>query len=241
MNTSSNKRSFVLIDFRTDKQIVNNLENLGYTVLFTKSIDVLYDGLRGHADMQICKVGNKYICEPRVYEYYKQYINKENLICGSKKLSLEYPDDIYYNICVVGKNVICNTKYTTVELNRIFENDAELNLIHVKQGYSKCNTCVVAENAIITSDDSIYKAAKENKIDVLKISSGCIKLKGFNYGFIGGATGLIEKNKLAVAGSLKHHPDYNNIKAYCNDFGVNLIELSQNTAEDIGSIIKITV
>lgn len=238
MNTSSNKRS-VIVDFRTNEHIVKELENLRYNVIFTKPVTSVHESLCGHADMQIFQIGNMIVCEPTVYEHYKSYINEENLICGSKKLSYNYPEDIYYNICVLGKNVILNTKYTLPELNRIFQNDAELNPIHANQGYAKCSTAVVAENAIITADETIYKSAVQNKIDVLKITQGYIELNGFDYGFIGGATGLIEKNILAVAGSLKHHPDYDNIKSFCKGYGVDLLELGKFTAYDIGSIIKI--
>jgi len=238
MNAFSNKRS-VIVDYRTNEQTIAELKNLGYNIIYTKPVKSIYDGLAGHADMQIFRIGDKYICEPTVYEYYKDYIKEVNLICGSKKLSQNYPDDIYYNVCVLDKNIILNTKYTLPELNRIFLNDAELNPIHANQGYANCSTAVVAENAIITADETIYKSAIQNKIDALKITSGYIELKGFDYGFIGGATGLIEKNILAVAGSLKHHPNYNEIKSFCNVYGVDLLELGNFKAQDIGSIVKL--
>ncbi len=234
----SNKISKVIVDFRTDKIVVEALKNLGYDIIFTKKLNNVYEGLCGHADMQICKIGNLFVCEPSVYDYYKEFLG-ENLICGSSELICEYPADVRYNACVFGKNVILNPKYCDTELNRIFQNDAELNLISVKQGYAKCSTAVVADNAIITSDDGIYKAALNNKIEALKIEKGYIKLEGFDYGFIGGATGLIEKNILAVCGSIKHHPSYNEIKAFCRGFGVDLAELSDKPCTDIGSIIKI--
>ena len=45
-------------------------------------------------------------------------------------------------------------------------------ILHTNQSYAKCSSAVVGENAIITSDESIYRVCIENKIDVLKISVG---------------------------------------------------------------------
>ena len=43
-------------------------------------------------------------------------------------------------------------------------------IINVKQGYAKCSICVVSDNAIITADKGIAKAAIQNRIDVLEIT-----------------------------------------------------------------------
>lgn len=239
MSSSSNKRSYFLIDYRTNCRSVKALEAFGYSIMFTAKLNSVHESISGHADVQICSVGSKYICEPTVYDYYKAYIKPEYLCYGHTSLKSKYPADIAYNVCVIGKYAFHNFKYTdTVILNELNLNGFKL--INVNQGYSKCNICVVSENALITSDEGIYKNALLNNIDALKINYGNINLHGFKYGFIGGAAGLIEKNILAVNGSLKKHPDYNNIKSFCLNYGVDLVELDTEIAEDIGSIIKIS-
>ncbi len=238
MNTSSNKCSFVLLDFRTNKRNIGVLKQIGYSVLLTKRLNSVYEAISGHVDIQICKVGSKYICEPTVYDYYREMIKDEYLISGKKELKNEYPEDIAYNICTFNSVAIHNFKYTDTIVSEELKLNS-YNLINVKQGYSKCSICKITENAFITADENIYRTAIQNNFDVLKINPGYIKLEGFEYGFLGGASGLIEKNILAVNGTLKKHPDYNNIKSFCNNYNVDILELSNETPEDVGSILKL--
>ena len=60
-----------------------------------------------------------------------------------------------------------------------------------------------------------------------------------SYGFIGGATGLIAPDMLAVNGDLKTHPDYNNIVDFCKNYHVDIISLKNGSIYDIGSILPI--
>jgi len=238
MSASSNKCSFLLLDFRTNKRNIDALSRNGYSVLLTKKLNSVCEAISGHADIQICKVGSKYICEPTVYDYYRGLIKDEYLIIGKKELKKEYPEDIAYNICTLDNFAIHNFKYTDTVVSEELKLNF-YNLINVKQGYSKCSICKITENAFITADENIYRNAIQNNFDVLKINPGYIKLEGFEYGFLGGATGLIEKNILAVNGTLKKHPDYNNIKSFCSNYNIDILELSNETPVDIGSILKL--
>ena len=74
-------------------------------------------------------------------------------------------------------------------------------------------------------------------IDVLKISHGHIELRNLDYGFIGGATGLIDNNTLAVNGDINSHPDSEQIKAFCNKYNVDIVPLKDSNIVDIGTII----
>ena len=146
-------------------------------------------------------------------------------------VSCVYPRDIGLNAAVVGDYLICNVKYTD---ETVLEHADKI--IDVKQGYAKCSVCMVDENSIITSDAGIYSAAKKNNIEVLLISKGHITLDGYNYGFIGGCSGLISKNKLAFTGSIAVHPDYEKIKKFCEGRGVEIVSLSNEKLYDYGSM-----
>ena len=91
----------------------------------------------------------------------------------------------------------------------------------------------------ITADKNISNTAIKNNIDVLLIENKGIILKGYNEGFIGGATGLIENNLLAVNGNIKLHKDYIRIKQFCREYGVDIVSLSDEPICDIGSIIRL--
>ena len=95
-------------------------------------------------------------------------------------------------------------KYTAPELLGKVE---ELGLIrvNVSQGYAKCSTCVVGEDAIITYDRGIAKAADAAGMDVLVIEPGHVDLPGYDTGFIGGASGLVT--------DLRTHADHHGVSA----------------------------
>ena len=74
-------------------------------------------------------------------------------------------------------------------------------------------------------------------IDVLLISPGYIDLPGLDYGFIGGASGLIGKNKLFFTGRLNAHPDYNRIVDFLQKNKSKPIFSNREQPIDLGSIL----
>lgn len=106
----------------------------------------------------------------------------------------------------------------------------------MRQGYSKCSTCVVSQNAIITADTGIYKAAESNGIEVLCINNDGIHLRSGRIGFIGGVSGLIDKGTLAFNGDINRHSDSNIIKDFCKNKNVEIVCLKDGELEDIGTI-----
>jgi hypothetical protein len=66
-----------------------------------------------------------------------------------------YPKDVLFNAVTVGKRLLCLPMATASEVTRLFAN----NVLPVRQGYTKCSTLPVGDNALITSDISIASAA----------------------------------------------------------------------------------
>ena len=128
-----------------------------------------------------------------------------------------------------------DTVFVLKECTSLKEN---LKIINANQGYTKCSTCIVNENAIITSDKSIYKSCR-NEMDVLLIRKGYIELPGTDYGFIGGSSFKYNRNTLVFTGNIELHPDYESIKSFAQNHNVELLSLTENTMIDIGSIIPI--
>lgn len=62
-------------------------------------------------------------------------------------------------------------------------------------------------------------------------------MRKLDYGFIGGATGLIDNNTLAVNGDINSHPDSEQIKLFCHKYNVDIISLKDDKLVDIGTII----
>ena len=238
-NKRSERVKGVIVDYRTDKEAIDTLVSMGIECILSCRVSSLYEAVCGHPDMMIHHLGgNRFITAPEAYEHFKAVIPDADIIKGSKPLKSAYPDDIRYNAASVGRYLFCNAPCTATEILTEYKT-LKREILSVKQGYTKCSICVVSENAIITSDAGIYKKAVECKIDALKITEGYIELKGMSYGFIGGATGLIAPDTLAVNGNLKTHPDYNNIVDFCNNYNVNIISLKNGAIYDIGSILPI--
>lgn len=231
----------VIIDCRADEETIRSLSRLNLTIIPTIKLSCVYDAIASHADIQIHYLGSDaFVCAPEAYSYYKTALPERfKLIKGSKPLSAKYPNDIAYNAAAVGNSLICNSRSTAIEILQMYTCKGR-NILNVNQGYAKCSTCVVTDDAIITADTGIAEIAKSNGIDVLKISQGHIELKGMDYGFIGGASGLIERNVLAFNGEVSAHPDGEIIKNFCKEHNVKIKELKNGSMTDIGTIITNT-
>ena len=229
------KNKSVIISQNTPYEIKHSLKDMAYNVFEGAVLPDVDKPVADHIDMQLVKCSNNgYLCAPNVYDHYKPIFDESGytLIKGYNNPVGKYPSDIRYNIAVTGKYALHNFKYSDPS----FTENADYININVNQGYTKCNVCVVGESAIITSDEGIANALLNQSIDVLLIKSGYINLSGYSYGFIGGCTGLIEKDLLAFAGEASTHPDYELIKFFCKNHGVEIVSLSNGELVDIGTI-----
>lgn len=207
--------------------MITYLGSLGYQVEPFGPIDNVQEPLRCHPDMLHCR------------------LDRDTVFTGdTARLSPAYPGDIIYNACSTGKFFVHNLKYTAPEL---LDKVEELGLIrvNVSQGYAKCSTCVVGEDAIITYDRGIAKAADAAGMDVLAIEPGHVELPGYDTGFIGGASGLVTDLRtpapspqiLVFNGDLSAHPDYRAITDFASEHGVGVKFFADWKLTDIGSII----
>lgn len=211
--------------------------NNGCTLIEIKKTDSVYEAVSCHTDIYMCKIGNSIVISQEQLEKIKDMLYHHHIsyLAGTDPLGYKYPENIKYNGVQIGKYFIHNTKYTDAKILETAELYG-LKIIHVKQGYSKCNIAVIDDNSAITSDKGLYRSLTEHGFDVLLIQQGHVKLKGFDYGFIGGASGQIE-NSIVFNGNLEEHPDFNKIQAFISSKGLQLVYFPQYPLEDIGSII----
>ncbi|MBR5308656.1 MAG: hypothetical protein IKU43_07780 [Clostridia bacterium] len=134
--------------------------------------------------------------------------------------------------------MICNTK--TVHKKVLdYAEDSKLKIINVNQGYAKCNICVVDEDSVITEDCGIASILNKNGYDVLLLKNHCVRLPGYEYGFIGGASGKLAKDKLAFFGCIENHTEFGRIYDFLNRKGIEAVSLSDEPLTDYGSLIPI--
>lgn len=195
--------------------------------------------LSRHADIQMCHVGdNIIVTAPQCFEYYKTRLKKFGfeIIKGENPLNEAYPKDIAYNAAIIGKYAFHNWKFADKKIIELMKNRG-LSLTNVNQGYSKCSCTIINETAFITQDEGIKNAAVG--FDVLLISPGGVELEGFPYGFLGGATGMVSNDTLAVNGSIENHQDYEKIMKFLDKYKIKVLNLHDGKPVDIGSIIPL--
>ena len=186
--------------------------------------------INSHADIQIIHIKDDiWVCEPSISVDFK-------VLYGQTVLKNGYPHNISYNGLVMGNHFFHNLKYTD---KKILTSLTDVNIHNVKQGFAKCSVLVLGEKLAITSDNGMYKALENEKIQVLLIKEGHINLEGYNYGFIGGAGFKTDKNTICFTGRLDNHPNYNDIVQFITKNNMQIDYLTDEKIFDVGSILPI--
>ena len=199
------------------------LAGFGYNIILSEKISAFAEPEQLHADMQALRINDRLF----------------TLESCAKKAGEKYPENIllnclYLNNTLYGK--LAHIDDTVIKYCR--END--IKLVNVNQGYTKCSSLIVSDNAVVTADKSIEKALKSNGAEVLLISPGSIELKGYDHGFIGGA-GFYDNGSVYFFGNIKKHPDYDKIREFIITYNSKIEILCQDMPlTDIGGAVFIS-
>lgn len=232
---------FVIIDYRASDEIINYLKKLNIEVIKTIKCDELQEPVNGHPDMVIHPIDYKtFVVAPNVYDYYRNVLRDTGIkvIKGGKTLSRNYPEDIAYNVARIGRYAVHNLQHTDQVLKYYLE-EADIEFIHVNQGYSKCSTAVLNEHMALTSDVSIHEKLTSYNITCLYINPEVIILNGYNHGFIGGCTGLINEKIFLSTGKILDKNILYTLKEFIRSAGYIYDEASKEQIIDLGSLIPI--
>ena len=225
------------------KEAEETLARLGHRTLRLPPHPNLPLPVASHPDMLLFFARDAILCTKSYYEIATQELEEISVTFGApiryieKEYEGKYPHDVLLNALPLGKHLFCNTKTVTRELLSL-----ESTPCHVNQGYTKCSALPVGDNALITSDASIATAAKECGIDVLQICAGHISLSGYDYGFIGGCASFAPRggmNTVFFCGDSSQHPDAKTIECFCKTHGLSIVNLSNNSLCDVGTIFMI--
>lgn len=238
-----NRANIAIISGQAPEEIVLKLQKYCHRVISTVPVPGVSETIKYHPDIALFPLDqNTIVAAPSVFEYYWNTLEPLgiNVIRGEINPGSMYPNDIPYNAAILGDMMFHLLGFTE---NIIFKElkARGFNLIDVKQGYTKCSTAIIDQNSAITADRKIAAIMNRRGCNVLLVEPGYIDLPGMRYGFIGGATGLLSPNELLLTGSLKGHPDWLKIERFNKNRNVDLIELSSETAIDLGSIITFSV
>lgn len=200
----------IIVD-RRYLDIARKYMGMDFEIIPSYLCEKLQTPVSAHPDMTLTQIDDIFVCCPESFDYYSNLLGK-CVISGGTELSSHYPYDIAYNVLIYKNLAFGKADY----IDSIVKEELKkrnIELINVNQGYSKCSSAVCKEG-IITADDSIYKACCENGVNALKITLGYVELAGYDYGFIGGASGIID-GVLTFFGDIRKHPDCLKIKEFC--------------------------
>lgn len=229
----------VITDCRIDSEEESTLLKLGYKVLKIPHSNLLYDAVCGHPDMLMHIIDEKNIVVHKdMCKNFIEELKNLNFSIHYSKASLEskYPYDILLNCVNLKNKLVHNIKYTDLTIKTLLK---DKKMINVKQGYTKCSTAIVNDEATITSDTTISNTLKNEGIDVLLIPPKDIILPGLDYGFIGGCCGLLSKNKMAFYGDLNEYAYGKEVINFLKKYDVEPIYLRKGKLIDRGSIFTI--
>ena len=234
------KNALALISESAPEYIKKTLKDDGFDILELPPSDRLDVPVRAHTDMLVFAINDTVFCHESyaaqnesIFESIKNFGYKVITIGG--EYEAEYPKDVRLNIACVGRNIIVGKRTKASEICR-YARELGYNILHTSQGYAKCSTCIVGENALITADADIATVAHKSGIDVLRIREGSVRLDGYQYGFIGGASGCFEDTVYFV-GDPHTHPDGEKIIDFCEKHGKRVSFAKNKELVDVGSLL----
>lgn len=236
-NLPENKVSSVIVSGYKPR-LVTELKKYGIDTMTFGQLESISGSEAHHADMSFCHIGGRNIfLSVNASSEIKDRLKSAGFVLHEtdSPITAARPS---LNICILGNKVLANTRLADKSLLEVLRQTGHT-IIHTNQGYTKCSCAVVSENAVMTSDEGIYKICLENKIDALKIQSGYIELDGYKYGFIGGCCGYISQNILAFSGDITLHPDYKNIRSFLKNYDTEPLSLLDEPLYDIGGILPV--
>lgn len=225
----------IIIDSRMRNEEKEYLKKYG-ELIEIECQDCVYDEISAHPDIFFCKINGQIFQAPNL-KLEKQLKTQK----GSSSVGKQYPDDVKYNICQIGKKIIHNFKYTDHLVNE-YINSVELEKINIKQGYAKCSIAVTSENSCITSDEGIYKTLQKENIDVLLLRDEIVHLQDKNKnitnmsGFIGGSSCIID-NKFILFGDSNKLNSKSKLVDFLNKQKLELIDFKNLEIIDYGGVI----
>jgi hypothetical protein len=252
--------TLIIVDARISPEANNKLSAFG-ELMELKTDGITYPAISGHPDIFFCQGPECLIVAPNLPEIYFDTIRSHGIdfITGESPVGQEYPASARYNAVATDTFLIHNFRHTDFMITRTLE---DLHLVHVDQGYTRCNLLPLKDNCFITSDEGIFKVLQGCHLPNIspsektesthyqssyEESQGChlclisphgILLEGFPHGFFGGCCG-VWNNVVFINGSLKHFPDGEKVREFLGNLDYQIIELCDGPLIDVGSFLFI--
>ena len=231
-----------LVDERISEKCERGLLKRGFQIIKMPRSASLSAPIASHPDMLVfyhngCLISSSDYCEryPYIFSDIREF-SETSMTFTSESHSPTYPKDAIFNALTVGKHIFYKEDTVSDSLKE-YASRKGLITVPVKQGYPAC-TVLAFGNSAITADEGMAIALKKSGISVTLISNGDISLPPYEYGFIGGASGVY-KNTVYFLGNPLLHRDGDKIAAAIADAGYDICPLADEPLADLGRIIFI--
>ncbi len=217
------REGFLLIKLPPDKRLGEAVASHPDTVMFSVSGEI---------------VTTAEYCDDAAYVFsdIRELSPGTRITFTSDERGDKYPLDCIMNALVIGRRIFCKAD-TVSRAIRDLAARRGYEIVHTNQGYPAC-TVLSFGNSAITADAGLGSLLAECGIRVTLISEGSISLPPYQYGFIGGASGVVG-SKVYFFGDISTHPDCEMICRAIREEGYTPVSLSDGELCDLGGIISL--
>ena len=222
----------------------NKLEMLGLRAFLMPDNRRLPEKISYHTDLSVFHAGDNKLFISKCYsdsDFSEKLTGSGfDILYFEIEQSAEYPGDVGGNVCCFGNIAVMNRNTADPVIKKYLDSKNTVR-IDVKQGYTKCNICVLDDRSVITNDRIIYEKAKQQGIDVLLSDPSYIRLDGFEHGFIGGSAFKIAADRLCFTGVLDNYPpgERKRILNFLERKGITPVYLTDRPLFDIGGAVPV--
>ncbi|HSP46751.1 MAG TPA: hypothetical protein VLN47_01570, partial [Clostridiaceae bacterium] len=212
----------LIVDYRTPEPEREELRSLGFQVILSEKLDFLYNAVKGHPDLQFVNACNTLICHKGLSEDKARELDALGIpfILSQNRLDPPYPGHIILNAAISDDLFIHSLRHTDPS---VLSACPSLQLVDVRQGYTRCSLAYVGSDSYVTSDTGISKVLQDLEKNVLLLPEGDVVLEGFSHGFIGGCLSRVtikDEHILLVTGSLDSYRHGESLRAFLRNIGV---------------------
>ena len=233
-----------ILDARAGESIISALAAEGFETASLPACKRLPSATESHPDMLAVRLGDTILTEkkyreetPAVFDILSAHLPRIMWRTADILLGESYPEDCRLNALLMGDRLFVKSDTAAPELLELAR-ERKIRIVTAKQGYPACTVLSLGDSHAITADRGMAKLLRSEGIEVLLIKDGGILLPPYEYGFIGGASGVY-KNKVYFLGDVSSHPSGEEIIAFCRSAGYEPISLCAGPLRDLGRIIFI--
>lgn len=233
----------LIADYRTIDSELNRLHQLGFHTIASERKSGLYNAVDGHPDLQFASIDGTLITLKDIsHEKYAEISGyAKHPVKGESAASLPYPHHISLN-ALITEDLFLHRLDSTDRILLNLAEKSQRELIHTKQGYSRCSCAYVGNDAFVTEDRGIWEILRSLGKKVFYRPHTNVFLEGFDFGFIGGALSLIHigsHDLLLISGDLTRYQFGDALKSFLNEEKIPYECIGNGPLMDRGSIIEI--